>query len=210
MNKVCQNLQNKLAGIQNKPKFAVEAYETNMSFWGWFMTSSMKAAMHLEPRHNEHFKVSKIQNSKILKVYSLSQRNWYKIEIRNVYCLDSTSPSWTRSTFLSDRAVKWMKAKVHVNSNSVLCLGKIHDPVEAIESWKGQVATFEWRTILSMSYWEWMENQLNSSGKISHDSQHWKFFTKSNAIWRYPTLNRNNSVIESFLCPSSMTKTSTE
>ena len=78
MTKVFQNLQNKLAGVQNLPKFAVEAYETNMSFWGWFMTSSMKAAIHLEPRHNEHLEVSKIQNLKILKVYSLSQRNWYK------------------------------------------------------------------------------------------------------------------------------------
>ena len=35
-----------------------------------------------------------------------------------------------------------MTAKVHVYSDAVLCLGKIHDPVEAIEPWKGQVATF--------------------------------------------------------------------
>ena len=43
-----------------------------------------------------------------------------------------------------------------------------------------------------------MENQLNSSGKISQDSQHWRFFTEFNAIWRIPTLNSSNSVIESF------------
>ena len=36
-----------------------------------------------------------------------------------------------------------MTAKVHVYSYSVLCLGKIHDPVEAIEQWKGHVATFQ-------------------------------------------------------------------
>ena len=77
--KVFQNLENKLAKVQNQPKFAVEAYETNMLRWRWFMTSSMKAATHLELRHNEHFEVSKIQNSWILKVCSLSQRNWYEI-----------------------------------------------------------------------------------------------------------------------------------
>ena len=58
-------------------------------------------------------------------------------------CLDSTSPSWTRSTLLSDRAVKWITVQVHLYSDSVLCLGKIHDPGEAIEQCKGQVATFQ-------------------------------------------------------------------
>ena len=32
-------------------------------------------------------------------------------EIRNVNYMDSTSPSWTRSILLSDRALKWTKAK---------------------------------------------------------------------------------------------------
>ena len=36
-----------------------------------------------------------------------------------------------------------MKAKVHAYSDSVLCLGKIHDPGEAIEQWKGQMTTFQ-------------------------------------------------------------------
>ena len=35
-----------------------------------------------------------------------------------------------------------MTAKVYVYSDSVLCLGKIHTSGEAIEPWKGQVATF--------------------------------------------------------------------
>ena len=56
--------------------------------------------------------------------------------------MDSTAPSWTRSTLLSDRTLKRTKAKVHVYSDSVLCLGKIHDPVEAVEPWKAQVTTF--------------------------------------------------------------------
>ena len=108
------------------------------------MTSSRKAAIHLGPRHTENLDVSK--NSEIEDIESLfimtKKLFLENSEIRNVNCLDSTSPSRTRSTLLSDRAVKWMKAKVHVYSDSVLCLGKIHDPGEAIEQCKGQMASF--------------------------------------------------------------------
>ena len=80
---------------------------------------------------------------------------------------------------------------------------------EAIEQWKGQVAAFRvennfFNELLGMDG-EPIEFEL----KKNQDSQNWRFFTEFNAIWRIPTLNRNNSVIESFLCPSSMTQTST-
>ena len=55
----------------------------------------------------------------------------------------------TTSTLLSDRTLKWTKAKEDVYSDSVLCLGKIHDPVEAVEQWKGQVTTFRMENSLS-------------------------------------------------------------
>ena len=48
---VFQNLQNKLTGKQNLPKFAVQAYKTNMLIREWFLTSSIKAAIHLDARH---------------------------------------------------------------------------------------------------------------------------------------------------------------
>ena len=48
--KVFQNLQNKLAGVQNLPKFAMEANETNILMWRWFVVSSMKAVVHVDPK----------------------------------------------------------------------------------------------------------------------------------------------------------------
>ena len=45
-------------------------------------------------------------------------------DIRNVNYMDTTSPSWTRSTLLNDRALKRTKAKVYVYSDSVFMLGK--------------------------------------------------------------------------------------
>ena len=72
---VFQNLQNKLTGIQNLPKFAVEAYKTNMLIWEWFMTSSMKAAIHLDARHTENLEVSKNSEFEDIESLSISQRN---------------------------------------------------------------------------------------------------------------------------------------
>ena len=45
---------------------------------------------------------------------------------------------WMRSTLLHDRAIKLSKAKVHVYSDSVLCLGKMQGYVAAMDKWKEQ------------------------------------------------------------------------
>ena len=37
----------------------------------------------------------------------------------------------------------WTKAKVYIHSDSVLCLGKIHDNSEANEKWKSQLQDFQ-------------------------------------------------------------------
>ena len=107
-------------------------------------------------------------------------------EIRNVKRLEWGSHSWTRSTLFNDRAIQLTKAKVYVNSDSAWCLGGICTTGDAIEQWKGQVATFREENHSFSELWEWMENQLNSSGNFSQDSQHCRFFTPSYAIWRGP------------------------
>ena len=38
--------------------------------------------------------------------------------------IHSISPSWTRSVSSHDQVIQWTKAKVHVYSDSVLCLVK--------------------------------------------------------------------------------------
>ena len=144
MNTVCQNLQNKLAGIQNLPKFCNGNLHQYVDVGWWCLVSPMKAAIHLNPKHIEYVEVSKnLKFNDIESLFNITKKLIMdNSETRNVSCLDCLSTSWTRSTLLNARAVKLMKAKVHVYSDSVLCLGKIHDPVEAIEPWKGQVATF--------------------------------------------------------------------
>ena len=60
-------------------------------------------------------------------------------EIPNVKCLESSSPSWTRSVLSYDQAINWAKAKVLVYSDSVQCLGEMNDSKDAIIRWEGRV-----------------------------------------------------------------------
>ena len=53
-------------------------------------------------------------------------------EILNVSTVDWTSLSWQRSTLMHDHAMTWAISKVHVYTDSVLCLGKMAEHSEAI------------------------------------------------------------------------------
>ena len=48
-----------------------------------------------------------------------------------------------RSTLLHDKVIKLSKAKLHVYSDSVLCLGKMHRHPEAMVTWKEQLQYFQ-------------------------------------------------------------------
>ena len=48
-----------------------------------------------------------------------------------------------RSTLCYDQAIKWAKAKARVYSDSVLCLGKMHDHSETNEKWTSQIREFQ-------------------------------------------------------------------
>ena len=50
---------------------------------------------------------------------------------------------WMRFTFLHDKALEWAKAKVHVCSGSVLCLGRMQGHPEAKGKWKDQLQYFQ-------------------------------------------------------------------
>ena len=86
-------------------------------------------------------------------------------EILNVKTLDYQSPSWTRSALCNDKVIEWVKAKVCVYADSVLCLGKVEQDPEAAcanwtTHWKSQTVSFVprrsgswWRT-----NWIWLDN----------------------------------------------------
>ena len=64
-------------------------------------------------------------------------------EILNLKPIESTISSSTRSTLSHDQVINWTKAEVRVDSDSVLCLGKLSILTEANRRWAGQVADFQ-------------------------------------------------------------------
>ena len=81
---------------------------------------------------------------------------------------NATRPNklWKRFTLLTEQAKKWTKARVYVCSDSVLCLGKIHN-ADATTNKK-------WIELLSTL----QENRLSSTRKISQEPLHWIFSSK--------------------------------
>ena len=134
------------------------------------MSSSIKAAIHLGPNYLANLEVYKNTNFKeIQSLFNISQKLIleHSEEILNVNTIESTPTSWTRSVLSHDQVIQWTKAKVRVYSDSVLCLGKVNDGRGAIERWEGQVEELKGQ-----------EKQLISSGILSQDFRHCRFFRK--------------------------------
>ena len=130
MSKIFQCLRKKLGKSCSDAQFP-----TNVLKWGMFMTSSMKAAIHLGPNYVSNSEI--YRNAKFEDVECVCSTLLQKLvtehseEILNVKCFEYSSPSWARSVLANDQAIRWAKAKVCVDADSVLCVGQMKDtPVQ--------------------------------------------------------------------------------
>ena len=189
LGKVFQNLQKKLGITETSPKLGIEAIKTNALMWGLFMSSTMKAAIHLGPNYTENLKVYKNTNfEEIQNLFGITQKLFleHSDEILNVKFIESIVLSWMRFILFHDQVIKWTKAIVRVYSDSVLCSVKLSDYSEANRRWEGQVADFR----LSASDGE----LLGIDGEptefewiISLDLLHCRFFRRSRIICKNET-----------------------
>ena len=62
-------------------------------------------------------------------------------EMFGISTIERTIP-WMRTTLPHDRAIKLSKAKLHVYSDSVLCLGKIHERPWSMKHQKDKIGWF--------------------------------------------------------------------
>ena len=131
-------LQKKLGITAGYSTFAFEALKTNVMVWRMFMSSSMQAAIHLGPNYLTNLEVNKNTNfDETHSLFNITQKliSKHSEEILNVRAVESTPPSWTRSTLSHDQMIRWTKAKVRIYAYSVLCLGKMCDNRHAIFRW---------------------------------------------------------------------------
>ena len=89
----------------------------------------MKAATHHGEDYNENLDAYRNTNFDALEtLFDITQKLILdqKREILNVSTLEWHFTPWMRSILRHDKALQWARAKVHVYSDSVLCLGRMH------------------------------------------------------------------------------------
>ena len=120
--KFSKNLRGKLNLAGDAPVVGIEALKTNVLLRGLFMSTTMKAAIHLGPNYVANLEVFRNTNFEELQnLFDITQKLIldHHAEILNVTTIDWTSLSWTRSTLSHDQVITWTKAKVRVYPDSV-------------------------------------------------------------------------------------------
>ena len=92
-----------------------------------------KAFVHLRPNYNEHLEVYRNTNFGELKnLFDITQKMDIGTWSRDSQCLR-----------LIGKSLKWTKAEVHVNTDSVSCFEKMQDHSGANQRWTAQLAEFQ-------------------------------------------------------------------
>ena len=125
--------------------------EEHSIIWGMFMAVTMNSATFMGKNFLDN--QNSIMNSTDLtlkKMFNISAKLvGEQDEISNVDTIHWEKHSWKCLSLIDDETIiNLQRAKVYVFSDSVLCLGKIHQHPKANESWKDRI---EWITT-SQSY----------------------------------------------------------
>ena len=124
---------------QKRMSNVAESGEEHSVIWGMFMAATMNAAAFMGKN------LVDIQNS-IMNSRDLILKHMFDItsilvseqdEINNLDKIQWEKYSWTRLSLIGDETViNLQSTKVYVFSDSVLCLGKIHQHLESNEAWE--------------------------------------------------------------------------
>ena len=142
LEKVFSNVRQKL----NRPeRDEMKDVQGNGMIWGIFMSATMTAAVHLGADFEERLRTSlntDFEQAKTLFNISQSLIPITKVKFCCVSTIEWNTTPWISSTLLHGEAIKLSRAKVQVYSDSVLCLGKIHEHSTSIQKWKEQIGWF--------------------------------------------------------------------
>ena len=135
VNKVKDQVRNRQQRMSN----VADSGEEHSITWGMFMTATMNATTFM----GKNF--STIQNF-IMNSEDLTLKQMFDVtaqlandqeEINGLDKIHWRKNSWTQLSLIGDETViNLQRTKVHVFSDSVLCLGKVHQHPESYEAWK--------------------------------------------------------------------------
>ena len=151
---------------------ATRCWTKGSMYWyeGFFMSTTMKAAIHLGEDYNENLVANREHQ---LRRAQDAVRHHAEVDLeseaRDSECLHDWMAFYSLdeiSSLLYDKALKWAKAKVHVNSDSVLCQGMLHGHSEAKDKWKDQLQYFQELVSLCL-FVCWIVGSLDSHWRLS-------------------------------------------
>ena len=105
----------------------------------------MEASVHIGENYNDILSAYRNTNFDGLKtLLDITQKLILdqNYEILNVSAIEWHFTPCMTSILLHDKALKWTTAKVHIHSDSVLCLVRMHGHPEANEKCKDQLSIF--------------------------------------------------------------------
>ena len=129
---------------QKRMSNVAESGEEHSKFWGMFIAATMNAATFMGKNFLDN--QNSIKNSTDLalkKRFDISEKLVSEQEeMNNLDKMSWKNHSWKQLSLIGDETViNLQRIKVHVFSDSVLCLGKVHQHPESNEAWKKRI---EW------------------------------------------------------------------
>ena len=140
VNKVNEQVRKKQKRMSN----VADSGEEHSIIWGMFMVATMNAATFMGKNFMDN--ENSIKNSTDLtlkKMFDISEKLVSEQEeINNVDKIYWKNHSWKQLSLIGDvTVINLQRTKVYVFSDSVLCLGKVHQYPESNEAWKKRI---EW------------------------------------------------------------------
>ena len=138
VNKVKHQVRNRQKRMSN----VSDSGEEHSINWGMFMDATINAATFMGKNFMDN--ENSVKNSTDLtlkKMFDISEKLVSEQEeINNVDKISSKNHSWKQLSLIGDATViNLQRTKVYVFSDSVLCLGKVHQHPESNEVWKKRI-----------------------------------------------------------------------
>ena len=139
VNKVKDQVRSRQKGMSN----VADSGEEHSIIWGMFMAATMIAAIFMGKNFSTYSKFHhEFQGSHFeAKMFDITAKLvGEQEEINNVDKIYWKNHSWKQLSLIGDETViNLQRTKVYVFSDSVLCLGKIHQHPESNEAWKKRI-----------------------------------------------------------------------
>ena len=152
---------------ENSPIFGIETTKTNVSTWGFFISSTVEAAIHLGPRYTDNLEVYKNTN---LEGNSEFIRYHSEVDIGSFWWNSECETNWKYSSIMDETYIaSWSSDQVDKSKSTCLLRlrsvsGGLVRPFRS-KSKMGKSSYNNFNShILTENYLELMENRLSSSG----------------------------------------------